>query len=342
MPATPDPVALRVLRGDHVESVHRAHVVVATPTGDVLASHGDPDRPVFLRSAAKPFQVVPLVTSGAVDALGITDDEIALACASHNGEPAHVDTARAFLEKAGVPEEAVTCGVHAPFPESAKRRDGTNSPLHNNCSGKHAAMLALARHLGSPLEGYQQPDHPVQQRIREVIVQLTGVPDGDLAQAVDGCGVPTYRVPLRAGATAVARLADPKHVGVDLGEALDRVGAAMMAHPWHVAGTGRLDTDLADASHGLVAKVGAEGVQAVANRHQLLGLLLKVEDGARRAGAPVTVECLRQLGWLDARALETLGDHWHPALRNHAGEVVGRLDPVLELDLPGSFGHGST
>lgn len=327
---------LRVLRGDRLESAHAVHAVAAEADGTVLATHGDPDRRLFLRSTAKPFQVLALVAGGAADELGLAGQEVAVAAASHNGEDAHVEAVQGILDKAGLEASQLQCGTHDPFPEAEPHRSGGNSPLRNNCSGKHASFLAAAKHMGASTGDYLDPDHPVQREVRGIVAEAAGLDEDEVGVAVDGCGAPVFHVPLRAGARLAARLADPSGLG-DLADPLRRVADALEANPWYLAGTDRFDTDLMTSSHRLVAKVGAEGVQAVANRNDGAGLTLKVEDGSRRGRAPATMEALRQLGWVDVRAFETLGEYWRPPVRNHAGQVVGRIDPDYELAYQNEF-----
>jgi L-asparaginase II len=309
---------LRILRGDRLESTHTIHAVAVSADGTRIASLGDPDRRLFLRSVAKPFQALPLVADGAADDLGLTSQEIAVAAGSHSGEDDHVAAVESILDKAGLDASQLQCGTHDPFPEARPHRDDDNGVLRNNCSGKHASFLAHALHADASTGDYLDPDHPVQRRIQEIVARAADLPEDEVGVAVDGCGAPVFHVPLEAGARLVNRLADPSTMG-DLADPLTRVADALEAQPWHVAGTDRFDTDLVTSSHRLVAKVGAEGVQAVANRVDGQALLLKVEDGARRGRAPATMEALRQIGWLDVRAFETLGDYWRPPIRNHGG-----------------------
>lgn len=327
---------LRVERGDRLESAHRVHLVAADAAGTRLASHGEPRRGLYLRSVAKPFQALPLVASGAADALGLTDEEIATVAASHSGEDAHVEAVRGILEKAGLDETQLQCGAHDPFPEARGHRDDGNGALRNNCSGKHAGFLALAEHLDASTGDYLDAQHPVQRQVRQIVARAAGLDLDEVGVGVDGCGAPVWYLPLEAGARLVARLADPGGLA-DLADPLERIADAMEAHPWHVAGTDRFDTDLVNSSNRLVAKVGAEGIQAVANRNDGAGLLLKVDDGARRARAPAAMEALRQLGWVDVRAFETLGDYWRPPVRNHAGQVVGSIEPDFTLTYHNEF-----
>lgn len=251
--------------------------------------------------------------------------------ASHSGEAAHVATVAGILRRIGLDERALRCGAHPPLhPETAAGIGTGFGPLHNNCSGKHAGMLALARRLGEPPATYIDPDGLTQRRIREGVATACGLAAEGIVRATDGCSAPTFAVPLPRAARAFARLVRPEGLPAEIATALGRIAAAMTACPWHLAGTGRFDTDLTRAAGGrLVAKAGAEGVQGIADRESRLGLFLKVEDGAARAVAPAALGALRELGWLPAAALESLSGHGAPQLRNHAGLVVGRLEAVV-------------
>lgn len=334
------PIAVEVIRGDIVESVHRVHLCVSDPQGNLFTSLGNPEMVTYLRSAAKPFQAAALVVSGAADAVGLTPRELALLCGSHAGEPAHVEAAESVLKKAGLTPDALQCGTHRFW---NKRNPGTPTPsaLTNNCSGKHAGMLLLQKHLGGPVESYLDPGSPAQLRILGLVAETAGVPASDIKVAVDGCGAPTFALPMSKAALLFARLAMPRGVSKETADALDRVRKAMLFHPDMVGGAGRFDTELMDnGEERLVSKAGAEGYQAVADLASGLGLALKVEDGALRPVAPATIEALRQLGWLETRAFEPLGEWWMPPVKNHAGKAVGRLKPVLVLDLPSGGLHG--
>lgn len=325
------PVGVEFHRGDQVESLHRVHVTVADADGHVMGAIGDANFVTFLRSAAKPLQAAALVASGAADAFGVTEAELAVACGSHAGEAAHVAAAAAMLAKAGLAASALQCGTHKFWNAEAKKAvGGQATPLHNNCSGKHAGMLLLQRHLGGDAADYLDPASPAQQRILALVKEVSGV--DDVGVAVDGCGAPTFAMPLVAAARCFARLAMPRGVSKETADALRRVARAMAMHPEMVGGTARFDTDLMGASEDrLVSKAGAEGFQAVGDMATGLGLALKVEDGATRAVAPATVEALRQLAWLEGRAFEVLGEWWLPSVKNHAGRAVGRGKPVLVL-----------
>ncbi len=321
-------VRVEVTRGAWVESSHRVHVAVVGADGTVRARAGDPDTFVFARSSVKPIQALPLVADGVVSAFGLTEEELALCCASHNAEPRHVELATSILRKVGLDESALACGPHPPYHEPAAKTlvAGGHEPgrIHNNCSGKHAGMLALARHHGWPVEGYHEPDHPVQRRMLEEVTRWTGTDPGDVRTATDGCGVVTFGVPLRGLALAFARLAHEAEKGP--GTAAGRIVAAMTTHPYFVAGTGRLCTELMRVANGrLVAKTGAEGVYAVGVPSDGLGVALKVTDGAKRASEPALLALLRELGVLTDADVASLAAFAAPVVRNTRDEDVGAI-----------------
>ena len=325
------PVAVEVWRGDRVESRHRASAAVVDRAGRTLVAVGDTDQPVYPRSAIKPIQAVPLVESGAAAAFGLDEAELALACASHGGEPVHVRSVGAWLARLGLAESALACGPHppshAPSAELLIAQGQRPTRLHNNCSGKHAAMLTLARHLGASVLGYERPDHPVQRAVRTVLDELT---DGAVLDpaAIDGCGVPTWALPLRALALAFARLGTPDQLPPARRDACRRIALAMVRQPLMVAGSGRLCTALLELGGGLLAKTGAEGVYVAAMPGSGLGLALKVEDGASRAAEVTLLAALERLGWLPEPVLRDLERFARPILRNHAGTEVGRILPA--------------
>jgi len=323
--------SVEVLRGAIVESRHRVHAVVAHAEHGPLLVAGDPEHVSFVRSAIKMFQALPLVESGAADALGLGEEELALCTASHGGEPFHVAAARSILAKAGAREEQLACGPQAPLhrPAADALRAAGLAPtrIHNNCSGKHAGMLALAAHRGWDLDGYERPEHPVQLQVVATLARWTGLAPGDLGVATDGCGLPTFALPLSAAAAACARLAAAAAEGV---EAPRRVIAAMTAHPNHVAGTGRLCTDLMRAANGRsFAKVGAEGYYCAGVPAAHLGLALKVEDGAWRAAEPALLALLAAVGAIGATELRELAGYVAAPVTNTRGDVVGAVRAVL-------------
>ncbi len=329
-------------RASTQESVHRVHAAVVEAGGRRIAVRGEVDRVTYMRSAAKPFQALPLVEDGVVEALGIQADELALACGSHSGEPEHVRVAERLLARTGFDVGALACGAHPPMggPAAAAlwREGGEPGRIHNNCSGKHAGMLALVRHRGWDPRGYQAAGHPVQERMAHEIARWTGVPRGELVEGVDGCGVVCFAVPLEAMARAMGAFVQAADTG-DPGPA--SVLGAMTEHPWMVAGTDRLCTELVEATRGrVVAKVGAEGVYCAGVRSRGLGIALKVEDGAKRAAEVALLAILDQLELLDAEAWGRL-ERWRPArVRNTRGEPAAELEPDLELRMVGANGTG--
>jgi len=336
---------VKVTRGAITESRHRGHVVAVDGDGRVVALLGAPETVSFLRSACKPQQAVPLVASGAAARFRLDDKELALACASHNGEPAHTQTALSMLRKIGLDASALRCGPQEPYSEEAaeslRERGEEPDALHNNCSGKHAGMLALAVHMGAPVEEYERPEHPVQLEVARAVARFAGLPVEDIAVGVDGCAVPTFGVTVRAMALMAVRLVAPEAAwdGATK-QACRRLVAAMLAHPEMVEGDGELDTELMRAGRGrLVSKVGAEGVYTASvlpseRWPRGLGLAFKLEDGDRkdRARPPVAVECLRQLGVLDDADVRALGKFSGETLKNHRGDEVGEVRADFELE----------
>jgi L-asparaginase II len=326
------PVAILVRRGERVESEHRVACAVVDAGGRVLGSVGDVERPVFPRSAVKPLQALVLVESGAADRFSVSERELALACASHGGEPEHVDVVQAWLARLGLDDAVLECGAHPPsHAPSAARLIAAGQPperVHNNCSGKHAGMITVARHLDAPVPGYSRADHPVQQLVADVLRAMTGMSELP-APAIDGCGLPTWPLPLARLATAMARLGrPPSALPAARTAACVRVRAAMTAHPHLVAGTGRLCSELMAAAPEILAKTGAEGVYAACLPARGLGLALKVEDGAGRAAEVALLATLRALGALGPEAETALAERARPQLRNHGGLVVGRIEPA--------------
>ncbi|MEZ5935946.1 MAG: asparaginase [Alphaproteobacteria bacterium] len=323
-----DPLAVLVYRGETVESRHAVSFAIADAAGKILDAGGEIDRPVFPRSAIKMLQAIPLVETGAADRFGLSPEELALACASHGGEPRHVEAVAAWLERLGLSADDLECGAHPPsHAPSARALAGSGrapTGLHNNCSGKHAGMLTLARHLGVATGGYIRPDHPVQQVIDAALEALTGVSPWP-APAIDGCGVPTYAVPLGNLVAAMARFASPGGLPPSRAAACRRLAKPMMQHPYMVAGDGRACTLIMQALPGVLVKTGAEGVYAAALPERGLGLALKVEDGASRASSVALIALLDRLGALDDSARQHLHPIARPLLKNHAGTTVGHI-----------------
>jgi len=302
-------------RGDVVESVHRVSVAVVDASGRLVADAGNPELVTFWRSAAKPFQALPMVADGAADRFGFSPRELALACASHSSEPVHIEVADAMLRKLGLPEQALACGPHPPLSPAVQeyvlRHGITMSPRWSNCSGKHAGMLGLALAHGWPLAGYEVADHPVQRRILSEVVRWTDCPAERLVFGVDGCTVVCFGLPLRGMALAYARLAASAEAP------MRRLREAMAAHPDLIAGQGRLETDLGVAGGGaVIAKVGADGIFCAALPALGAGVALKVEDGDMRSSGPALMEVLRQVARRTPFGLDL--ESPGPALARHA------------------------
>jgi L-asparaginase II len=300
-----NPVLAEVTRGATVESVHRGSWAVVGPGGALVSSGGDIATPVFPRSAIKAFQCLPAVEAGVVEAYGMSEEEIALACASHNGEEEHVRVARSALAKAHLDEDLYECGAQWPSLASATRElarsGGEALPVHNNCSGKHAFMLAFASHIGADPHGYTTRGHPVQQAVEQVMGELC---DHDLAHApcgIDGCSVPTWAIPLRNIALGFQRFASGEGLSEERQQACQRIISAVRAHPFMVAGSKRFCTRLMEAVPRAFVKVGAEGVYCAAVPHAGLGIAMKVDDGASRGAEVALARVLADLDcWTNA------------------------------------------
>ena len=319
-----------VTRGSGVESRHRVHAAVVDGSGALVGRARDPLTVTMWRSCAKPFQVMPLLASGGFDEIGWGDDELALACASHGGEPEHVGIAESMLRDLGLEEGDLACGPHEPLSLRGARivRESGGRPtrLHNNCSGKHAAMLARAHVAGWRLAGYEQEEHPVQAGALAEVARWSDVPAERILRATDGCGVTVFGLPLEAMARAYARLA---HAAARHDELPERIIRAIVTRPFLFGGSDRFDSLVVEESNGRVMpKVGAEGVHSIAVLDQQLGVALKVEDGAARAQYPAVLRVLQRLDALPDPLPPRLAELARPRVRNTRGEVVGEVAPI--------------
>lgn len=315
---------LAALRRERLlESLHRGRYAVCDPRGALLDLGGDVEQRVWVRSSAKPFQALPLVASGAAEALGLTGEEIAVACGSHTAEEPHLAAVRSILRKAGLPEDALQSGAHPPLDDAAAgalaRAAERPRPIHGNCSGKHAGMLALCAYRGWDMTGYREPEHPAQRAVLQAVRGMCGSKEGEIVLGGDGCGAPAFALPLRSLAMGFARLAGGKSVPDELSGSASRIRRAMREHPFMVAGSGRLDTRLMGSSE-IVCKSGAEGVFAT-GLPDGTGLAIKVSDGSGRAVEPAALSLLRGLG---ARLPEP-----ETAVRDLHGAVVGSLEALV-------------
>ncbi len=335
----PSEVLAQVIRGETVESIHRGHLIVLDGEGKTITRVGDPKTVTFFRSAAKPFQALPLITSGAADAFGFSEEEIALACASHSGEARHVRIAELMLERIGLSEAYLRCGTHMPFYEKEAERmlraGEYPNQLHNNCSGKHAAMLAVARHFDADLASYEDFEHPVQKAILSSVAEFAEIPKDEIALAVDGCAAPNFALPVSAMARSFLNLiSPPESFDETTRSAAARIVSAMTRFPELIGGSERLDTMLMQAAEGrIISKVGADGVWLCGvlpcEKYPTgLGIALKIEDGDdRRARPVVAVELLSRFKVLSANDLPELAPM---PVRNRRGDIVGRIEAAID------------
>ncbi len=329
----PNPILFEVTRGPLVESAHRGAVAVANARGEILFSLGDVETPVYSRSSLKPIQALPLVESGAAEAFDLSDEEIALACASHSGEPMHTSRVAKWLKRIGCSEADLACGPHPLRHEATvlamHDKGETPTRLHNNCSGKHTGFLTLAKHLGVPTAGYERADHPVQRAVAAALKDLTGL-TGDLPTGIDGCAAPNFATPVAALARALARFADPSGLPPKRAAAMTRLVNAMIAHPDLVAGTGRSDTVMMrDAKGRAATKAGAEGFYIAVLPHDGLAIALKIDDGAGRAAEGAMAAVLLRYGAVPKGSeTERLA---HGPVKNTRDTVVGEHRPSAAL-----------
>lgn len=331
-----NPVLVEVLRGAVVESAHRGAVAVVDADGKTVLDIGNTARPVFPRSAVKAIQALPLVESGAADAYGFGNRELALACSSHSGEPEHVELAAAMLAKAGLDSSALECGSHWPSNHHASiqlaRAGGEPNPLHNNCSGKHAGFICTCCHTGIDHRGYVGAGHHMQEMIKEAMETVTGAAHNASHCGTDGCSIPTYAVPLRSFAAGFARMATGNTLGPERAKAAKRLVEACMAEPFLVAGTDRIDTKLMQAAPGRIfVKIGAEGVFCAALPELGFGIALKCDDGAERAAGVMIAAVLAKLLQADAELAVKLVEFANPPVESRLGARVGLLRPTAAL-----------
>lgn len=342
-------------RGDLVESVHYGCIVVVDSNGKLIASYGDPQTVAFLRSSAKPFQALPFVERGGVEHFNFTLRELAIACASHEGSDLHVETVREMQRKVGIEESHLQCGSHYPGDVPAFKslilHDRLPTPIRNNCSGKHTAMLAHAKMRGLPLENYLDINHPIQQDILASFAEMCLIPSEQVILGTDGCSAPNFAVPLYNAALGMSRFCDPHDLPEKRAEACRRIASAMTSHPEMVSADGEFDCELMRAGEGnIVCKRGAEGYQIIGLLPGVLGkdspgvgIAFKVSDGdasrkdmnlesSVRVRPAVTVEILRQLGALSPKLGQALGRFGpvNPIL-NHRGILTGQSRPVFSF-----------
>lgn len=332
-------ILAKAVRGETVESIHRGHFVVMDGERNIIAHAGDTEFFTFMRSAAKAMQAMPFLMSGAADEYGFSDEEIALACASHSGESRHTRIAELMLERTGLTEAHLRCGAHLPFYEKEAERmmrvGEYPTQLHNNCSGKHAAMLAAAKHIGADIATYDAPENPLQQAILAAVAEMAEISADEIGIGIDGCSAPNFAMPLSAMARSFLNLISPRENFSDARrKACGRIVSAMTKFPELIGGSERLDTILMQAAEGkIISKIGAEGVWLCGilpceNYPNGAAIALKIEDGDdKRARPVVAVQLLKKLGILNADALPELSPM---PIKNRRGETVGKVIAIIK------------
>lgn len=327
-----NPILVEVTRGDAVESRHHGAVAIVNAREELVRSLGDVKAPVMPRSAIKSMQALELVETGAADHFKVSDAELALACASHSSEPEHLAAVEIWLDRLGLSESDLECGAMGSIEEKVHedliRSHATLTRLNNNCSGKHAGMLATALHMGEPTKGYSQDDHPIQKRLINILQEMGEVDLSKAPRGCDGCGIPVIAMPLDAMALGFAKMASPDVMSPSRAAAAKRITSAIQAHPFMVAGSRRVDTLIIDALNGgpkgpALVKTGAEGVYGAMLPGLGLGIALKIDDGARRAAEVAMVGLLDNLGFIDERLRHSLASLIEPVIPNAAGDPVG-------------------
>ena len=328
-------ILLHYTRAGHVENIHRGDIVIVNCAGDIVHSVGNAHLPMFWRSAAKPFQALPFVKNGGLDKYNISDEELAILVSSHSGEENHVALVRGILKKLGVDESVLDCGVLRPMNGKAYKKlllaGEPITAVHNQCSGKHSQIIALAIMLGVPVEGYIRPDHPAQKLIFKHVAMASKMPENKLEIGIDGCGVPVFYLPLYNMALAYARLSTPK-----LGDwndyeiAATKIRDAMSKYPQVVSGTGRIDLAVPEITNGrIIAKIGADAVYCMCVKDENLGIAFKIEDGSYAAITPMVIAVLKKFDLLTKAEADELDKKFPPTLKNHRGEIIGTIEAVF-------------
>lgn len=330
---------VHLTRGELIECTHFGDIAVCDANGELVGAVGDPARRIYWRSSAKPIQALGVIHSGAADRFHLTAKELSVCCASHCGSAEHVAAVRSILGKVGLDEAALQCGAHWPSDTAERdrliREAARPAPVHNNCSGKHAGMLACAVALGADTASYLDGAHPVQQSIMADMSALSGVAEADMVLGVDGCGAITHGMTLRAMATSFARLAWPADMPPRIQQAAPRIVAAMAAEPVMVAGAGSFTSALLGACGGrVVAKAGAEGLFVLGLTERGLGVAMRTVDGSSRGQSAAALRALEQLDALDAACRAELAAFARPTVTNWRGAVVGEIR-AADFDLRG-------
>ena len=328
-------IVLQYTRAGHVENIHRGDVAAVNCAGKIISSVGNANLPMFWRSAAKPFQALPFVKNGGLEKYNLSDEELAVLVSSHSGEDNHVALVRGILAKLGLDESVLDCGILRPVNSKAYKKLLVSGEkilaVHNQCSGKHSQIIALAMMLGVPYEGYTKPEHEAQKLIFKHVAMASKFPEDKLEIGIDGCGVPVFYLPLYNMALAYARLSTPKKG--DWGEyelAATKIRDAMSKYPQVVSGTGRIDLAVTEITNGrIIAKVGSDAVYCLAVKDEDLGIAFKIEDGSFAAVTPMVIAVLKHLDLLTKDESAKLDEKFPPILKNHRGEIIGTIETTF-------------
>lgn len=328
-------IVLKYTRAGHVENIHRGDVAAVNCAGKIISAVGNAHLPMFWRSAAKPFQALPFVKNGGLAKYNLSDEELAVLVSSHSGEENHVALVRGILAKLGLDESVLDCGVLRPLHGKTYKKmllaGEKITAVHNQCSGKHSQIIALAMMLGVPYEGYTKPEHEAQKLIFKHVAMASKVPEDKLEIGIDGCGVPVFYLPLYNMALAYARLSTPK-LG-DWGEyeiAATKIRNAMSMYPQIVSGTGRIDLAVPEITKGrIIAKIGSDAVYCLAVKDEDLGIAFKIEDGSFAAVTPMVIAVLKHLDLLTKDEADELDEKFPPILKNHRGEIIGTIETAF-------------
>lgn len=328
-------ILLHYTRAGHVENIHRGDVVAVSCAGEIIKSIGNAHLPMFWRSAAKPFQALPFVKNGGLEKYSISEEELAILVSSHSGEPNHVALVRGIFAKLGITEDELECGVMRPLHgKTFKAMIKSGEPItqvHNQCSGKHAQIMALSIMLGVQVKGYSQPEHEAERMIFKHVAMASKVPEDKLEIGIDGCGVPVFYLPLYNMALAYARLSTPtKGEWNDYEEAATKIRNAMSHYPQVISGTGRIDCALSEVTKGrVIAKVGADAVYCMAIKDENLGITFKIENGNLSAVTPMSIAILKHMDLLTKDETTELEKLFPPILKNHRGDIIGTVETVF-------------
>ncbi|CAD2079293.1 asparaginase [Phocicoccus pinnipedialis] len=328
---------VKIFRNGNLESVHHIHAAVVDSKGEVLLDIGDPSFSTYARSSLKPFQALPLIISGAADKYGYTEEEIAVSCASHSGELIHRQTVQNILNKINEDENKLICGAHIPRDtegfEKWVRSGNDITKIFNNCSGKHASMIATCKHTDQDIDSYYKPNHPLQVRIKQLILDICQLKESQIETGEDGCGLPVYKMPLNHLALGFCKLANPDIIKEkEISDAMKIIQRSMISSSHFVAGENRFDTDAMKVLEGkIVSKMGAEGVQGIGLVNKGIGIAVKVEDGANRGADIVGIHLLNHLGLIKHEEYQLLQNYFEPPILNTRGKQVGHIEFELEI-----------